>query len=111
MGGVNTPILQMRNPGLTVENHLPEEGKWNPGRGACNEWTTVPSALPWGEERPGGWGKEEEHIWRSPRMGKGIDTHHHNRMRLIREGFLEEPSYYFFKESCFEPGFIGQESS
>lgn len=36
-------------------------------------------------ERRGGWGKEEEHIWRSPRMGKGIDTHHHNRVRLIRK--------------------------
>ena len=32
-------------------------------------------------------------------MGKGIDTHHHNRMGLIREGFLEEPSYYYFLRS------------
>lgn len=95
MGGVITPILQTRDLGLTVENLSPEEGKWNPCRGACNDWTTVPSALPWGEERRGGWSKEEEHIWRSPRMGKGIDTHH-NRMGLIREGFLEEPSYFFF---------------
>lgn len=54
-------------------------------------------------ERRGGYGKEGEHISRSPRMGKGIETHPQNRMGLIRASFLEETS--------FEPGFIGQESS
>lgn len=44
-------------------------------------------------------------------MRKDIDMHHHNRMGLIRGGFLEEPSYLFCKESRFEPGFTGQGSS
>lgn len=55
------------------------------------------------EERRDGYGKDGERISRSPRMGKGIETHPQTRTRLIRAGFLEETS--------LEPGFIGQESS
>lgn len=44
-GGVTiTPILQMQNLGLIVENHSPTVGKWNPGQGACKEWRTIPPA-------------------------------------------------------------------
>lgn len=96
VGGVNTPVLQTRNPGLTVENHLPEEGKGI--QVAVPAMSGRQSLLPClGRGREARWlGQGGGAHLEEPENGERHRHHHHNRVRLIREGFLEEPRLLFF---------------